>query len=176
MRSVVLALGSNVGDSGAILQGAVDDLAAVPGLELTAVSRVYETDAIGGPEQPAYLNAVVIGQMTLDPGDLLDAVHRVEGAWHRTREVRWGPRTLDVDVIAIDDERSDDPHLTLPHPRAHERAFVLVPWLDVDASAALAGRGQVSDLLARIGSVGVRPTERCLRLPDPGEGPSRWTP
>ena len=127
MRSVVLALGSNVGDSGAILQGAVDDLAAVPGLELTAVSRVYETDAIGGPEQPAYLNAVVIGQMTLDPGDLLDAVHRVEGAWHRTREVRWGPRTLDVDVLAVGDLVLHDPDLVIPHPWAHERGFVLVP-------------------------------------------------
>jgi 2-amino-4-hydroxy-6-hydroxymethyldihydropteridine diphosphokinase len=118
VRSVALGLGSNLGDSGAILQGALDDLQAAEGLEITGASAVYETDPVGGPDQPAFLNAVVLGRTSLRNHELLAAAQAVEQRWHRRREVRWGPRTLDIDVLAIDDEQSDDPDLTIPHPLA----------------------------------------------------------
>lgn len=162
MRSVVLGLGSNLGDSAAILQGAVADLQATEGLEITAASPVYETDPAGGPEQGVFLNAVLLGRTTHDDRGLLAAAQAVEKSWHRHREVRWGPRTLDVDIVAIDQERSDDPDLTIPHPLAHERAFVLVPWLDVDPEATIVGRGKVADLVAALDVSGVRATGRHL--------------
>lgn len=162
MRSVVFGIGSNLGDSAAILQGAVSDLNAIDGLEITAASTVYETDPIGGPQQGVFLNAVLVGRTSLDDAALLAAAQSVEQDWHRVREVRWGPRTLDVDVLAIDDEVSDDPRLTIPHPRAHERAFVLVPWLEADPQARIAGRGAVADLLDVVDTSGVRRTDRQL--------------
>lgn len=168
MRSVALALGSNLGDSAAILQGAVDDLTTTEGLVLTGVSAVFETDPVGGPEQPAYLNAVVVGATSLADDELLAATQAVEDRAARTREVRWGPRTLDVDILAVADEVIERPTLTVPHPRAHERGFVLVPWLDVAPDAAIAGRGRVRDLLARVGDDGVRPSAAVLVLPGPG--------
>ena len=152
----VLALGSNLGDSQRALQQAVDQLAATPGLRVTAVSPVYETDPVGGPEQPDYLNAVVLAQASLPAADLLRRVHAIESAARRTRAVRWGPRTLDVDIIAYGDELSADPVLTLPHPRARERAFVLAPWLDADPGAELPGQGPVAGLLARLPERGLR--------------------
>jgi 2-amino-4-hydroxy-6-hydroxymethyldihydropteridine diphosphokinase len=163
-RDVTLALGSNVGDSSAILQGAVRDLEGIPGLELGAVSRVFETEPVGGPEQPDFLNAVAVGRTSMDDDGLLAAIHAVEQSWHRTRPVRWGPRTLDIDIIAIGDEviRTDD--LVVPHPRAHERAFVLVPWHDVDPDARIVGVGSVADLLSESDASGVRPTSIELHL------------
>lgn len=158
----VLGLGSNLGDSPVILQGAVVDLCAAADLQVTGISRVFETDPVGGPEQPVYLNAVVIGRTSREPHDLLALTQGIEQAWHRIRDVRWGPRTLDIDILAIDDRVSDDPVLTLPHPRAHERAFVLVPWLDLDPEAEIAGRGRVADLLASVDAAGVRPTDLTL--------------
>ena len=146
--AVVIALGSNLGDRLAHLQAAVDALAAVPGLSVTAVSPVYRTDPVGGPDQPDYLNAVLLAGTTLPPARVLAAAHAAEAARQRTREVRWGPRTLDVDIISYGTVVSDDPELTLPHPRAHERAFVLVPWHDVDPAAELPGHGPVADLIA----------------------------
>ncbi len=161
----VLALGSNLGDSAAILQGAVDDLRGVAGLEPFAVSSVYETDPVGGPEQKCYLNAIVLARTSLTPEELLAATQGVEQSWHRTRDVRWGPRTLDVDIIALGDERVDTPDLVIPHPRAHERAFVLVPWAEVDPEAVLVGSGPVRDLVRVVGSDGVRPSSVRLTLP-----------
>ncbi|MBG0826769.1 2-amino-4-hydroxy-6-hydroxymethyldihydropteridine diphosphokinase [Planomonospora sp. ID67723] len=150
MRAV-LALGSNLGDRFDTLQGAIDSLFDAPGLEFVAVSPVYETDPFGGPEQGPYLNAVVIAETSLEPRTLLDRAQGVENAFGRVRTERWGPRTLDVDLIALrgaaGDVVSDDPLLTLPHPRAHERAFVLVPWQQADPGAVLLGR-PVADLLA----------------------------
>ena len=146
--AVVIALGSNLGDRLAHLQAAVDALAAVPGLSVTAVSPVYRTDPVGGPDQPDYLNAVLLAGTTLPPAGVLAAAHAAEAARQRTREVRWGPRTLDVDIISYGTVVSDDPELTLPHPRAHERAFVLVPWHDVDPAAELPGYGPVTALIA----------------------------
>ncbi|WP_017556222.1 2-amino-4-hydroxy-6-hydroxymethyldihydropteridine diphosphokinase [Nocardiopsis baichengensis] len=152
-RPAVLALGSNMGDRMATLQGAVDALLgpqAAPGLSPVAVSPVYETAPVGGPEQGAYLNAVLVAACTLAPRELLARTQEVEKRFHRVREVRWGPRTLDVDIIALGEEVSGDPELTLPHPRAHERAFVLRPWLDADPGAVLPGHGPVADLLAAV--------------------------
>jgi 2-amino-4-hydroxy-6-hydroxymethyldihydropteridine diphosphokinase len=161
----VLSLGSNLGDRRDILQGAVAAVAALPALTVTAVSRAYETAPVGGPAQPGYLNAVVLAQTTLAPRDLLKHVNEIEAAFARVRAVRWGPRTLDIDIITYEGVTSDDPQLTLPHPRAHERAFVLAPWHDADPAAELPGHGRVTDLLAAAGESGIRPAKEGLRLP-----------
>lgn len=134
---VVLALGSNLGDRASMLSGAVDALAAVPGLTLDAVSPVVETDPVGGPDQPAFLNAVVLAHSTRSPLDLLHACQDVEALHGRRRLLRWGPRTLDVDIVSFADLVLDTVTLTLPHPRAAARGFVLVPWLTVDPAAVL---------------------------------------
>ncbi len=144
-RRVALGLGANLGDRVAALQGAVDTLA--PHLVDAAVSSVYETAPVGGPEQPDYANAVLVGGFAGAPLELLALAHEAEQAWSRTREIRWGPRTLDVDVLVVGDLVSDDPTLTLPHPRARERAFVLVPWAEADAGATLPDGTRVSDLV-----------------------------
>lgn len=146
--TAVFSLGSNLGDRLAHLQLGLNTLA----LRGARVSPVYETAPVG-PAQPDFLNAVVVGDAR---ADLLGLVRGAEAAAHRERGERWGPRTLDVDVVAVDDRRSDDPVLTLPHPRAHERAFVLVPWLDVEPDAVLPGLGRVADLVAALDTSGVR--------------------
>ena len=147
-RPFVLALGSNLGDSGETLRDAVRLLREARRVEVQAVSDAARTAPVGGPEgQPDYLNLVVTGETTLSPRALLALAQRVEQAHGRTREVRWGARTLDVDVIRLGDLRSDDPVLTLPHPRAAQRAFVLAPWSWADPGAVLDGR-LVSELAA----------------------------
>jgi len=153
---VVLALGSNLGSRLENLQGAVDALFDAPGLDFRAASPVYETAPVGGPEQPDYLNAVITADTALPSRAILDRAHGVEEAFGRVREVTWGPRTLDVDLIVCGDEISDDPGLTLPHPRAHERAFVLAPWHDIEPDAEIPGRGRVDELLTAVGLDGVR--------------------
>ena len=153
-REVVLALGSNLGDRLANLQAGIDALTAGPEITATAVSAVYETRPVGGPEQPDYLNAVLLAVSALPARAVLDRCQAAERERGRERAVRWGPRTLDIDIIACDAETSDEPDLTLPHPRAHERAFVLVPWHDADPGADLPGFGPVADLLARAGGGG----------------------
>lgn len=163
---VVVALGANLGDARRTLEGAVGEIAAIPGMRVRGVSPLVETDPVGGPEQPAYLNAVLTGDTTLAAADLLGALHAVEQAHGRTREVRWGARTLDLDLIQVGapgtpaETRSDDPSLLLPHPRAHERGFVLVPWAAVDPHARLRLGDDivpVGDAVARVDSSGVRP-------------------
>ena len=154
--TVVLALGSNLGDRLANLQGGVDALCTGPGLSGVQLSPVYETAPVGGPAQPEYLNAVLVAATTLSAHAVLDRCQKAENALGRIRTERWGPRRIDVDVIVYGTEVSDDPELTLPHPRAHERAFVLAPWHDVDPGAVIPGRGRVADLLAEVGSAGVR--------------------
>ena len=166
MTAVVLALGSNLGDRQDILQGAVDAIVGLPGVRVTAVSPVYETVPVGGPAQPDYLNAVVLADAARPARELLDRLHEIEAAFDRVRLVRWGPRTLDIDVIDFGGERSDDPELTLPHPRAHERAFVLAPWHDVDPDAALPGRGPVAELLAKADRSGLRRSNLSLVIPE----------
>lgn len=165
MSLAVLALGANLGDPAAALQSAVDALA--DGGKVLAVSGVYQTAPVGGPPQPDYLNAVVMLDTELTSNEVLTFVHSVEAAAGRERFVRWGPRTLDVDVIVYDDVVSSDPMLTLPHPRAHERAFVLAPWAEIAPTASLPGRGRVVDLLDTVDTTGVRRLDDVsLTLPE----------
>jgi 2-amino-4-hydroxy-6-hydroxymethyldihydropteridine diphosphokinase len=152
LRLVVFALGSNLGDRLANLQAGIDALAVAPGITATAVSAVFETSPVGGPDQPEYLNAVLLASSDLPAAEILSRCQAAEQARGRDRHVRWGPRTLDIDIIACGEETSDDPRLTLPHPRAHERAFVLVPWHDVDPDASLPGFGPVARLIATLGT------------------------
>jgi dihydroneopterin aldolase/2-amino-4-hydroxy-6-hydroxymethyldihydropteridine diphosphokinase len=160
---VVIAMGSNIGDSVETLHDAAVALYGL--IDLEEVSALVETDPVGGPDQPAYLNAVVTGTTHLAPVNLLAGLHDIEAAHGRTREVRWGPRTLDLDLIQYGDPvfdtdvRLESPTLTLPHPRAHERAFVLVPWLQAEPEAALRVDGvvrRVADLVAGLDTSGVR--------------------
>ncbi len=166
-QRVVVALGSNLGVRMQNLQGAVDAMFDAPGLSFVAVSPVYETEPVGGPAQPDYLNAVLIAATTRPAIMILDLAQGIEKAFHRAREVRWGPRTLDIDIIMYGAEASDDPKLVLPHPRAHERAFVLAPWLDLDPSAEIPHRGRVADLLARATGTSIRRRDDlAIRPPD----------
>lgn len=141
----MLSIGSNLGDRLGHLQSVLD---AASGLVVTA-SRAYETKPWGGVEQDDYLNAVLIAEADRDPWAWLRWSQALEVAAGRVRDVRWGTRTLDVDVIDVDGLVLDDPELTLPHPRAGARAFVLVPWLDADPSASLGGVA-VSELLSTV--------------------------
>jgi 2-amino-4-hydroxy-6-hydroxymethyldihydropteridine diphosphokinase len=154
-QSVVLSLGSNAGDRMVNLQLGVDVLTAGD-LRCVAVSGVFETAPVGGPEQDDYLNAVLLATTAMPASDILRLCAAAEAAADRVRAVRWGPRTLDVDIVKFGDEVSADPELTLPHPRAHERAFVLAPWLELDEAAVLPGWGAVAELLSAIGIAGVR--------------------
>jgi 2-amino-4-hydroxy-6-hydroxymethyldihydropteridine diphosphokinase len=148
-----LGIGSNLGDRLGFLQSAVDGLAASDGVEVVAVSAVYETDPVG-PEQPDYLNAVVAIDTTLDPQALLAVGQRLEADAHRVHGERWGPRTLDVDVLFYGDAQIDEPDLVVPHPRWHERDFVLAPLADLGFPG-----------VERREWIGVRPTDLTLRVP-----------
>lgn len=141
LTRAILALGSNLGERAGTLQSAVGDLVDRPEMRLHNVSPVVTTKAVGGPAgQPDFLNMVIAVDTTLGPYELLAHCQGVELAHHRTREVRWGARTLDVDIIVYGDETSEDPVLTLPHPRAAGRAFVLYPWSLMEPAATLAGQ------------------------------------
>ena len=153
-RRAVLSVGSNLGDRLGTLQGCVQAIGALPDTDVLARSPVYETAPVGGPAQPDYLNAVLIIDTGLAPRALLTATQRIEADFGRVRAERYGPRTLDIDIISYDEEVSGDPVLTLPHPRARERAFVLAPWRDVDPAAVLPGHGPVAALLARADQAG----------------------
>ena len=164
---VVVAVGANLphGDSTPLetVLEAVEQVGWT--IETTATSALYETPPVGGPSgQPRYVNAVVVGTTHLAAPALLVQLHELEEEFDRTREVRWGPRTLDLDIVQYGDPVfgtevvSDDPALTLPHPRAHERAFVLVPWLDADPDAVLRVDGEavrVADLVRRSDTTGI---------------------
>ena len=145
---VVLSFGSNLGDSFQILESAIASLSDA--VTVTHVSTFIETEPLGGPVQPNYLNAVVIAETQLEPMDLLRAVNRIEHEFGRVRNLRWGPRTLDIDIIKYGELEMNTDELQLPHPRAHERKFVLEPWLEIDPEASLPGLGSASRLLANI--------------------------
>ena len=177
MTRAVLSIGSNLGDRLGRLQSVVDCL----GESVVAVSPVYETVPWGGVEQGPFLNAVVIADdPARDERGWLALGQQLERAAERIRDQRWGPRTLDVDLIQVIADGAElvirDPDLTLPHPLAHLRAFVLVPWLDVepDAELPIAGeRRRVTRLLEDIEPVdkaGVLPTELTLRLSNRADG------
>ncbi len=147
MSAAVLSMGSNLGDRTEHLTQAVSSL----GRMVTAVSSIYRTPPWGPVAQPDYYNLVVLVEDEHTPArGWLDRARAMEAAAGRERTRRWGPRTLDVDVVAVGDKRSEDPELVLPHPRAHERAFVLVPWAEVDPAAELPGRGGITALLAAL--------------------------
>jgi dihydroneopterin aldolase/2-amino-4-hydroxy-6-hydroxymethyldihydropteridine diphosphokinase len=159
---VVIAIGSNMGESVETIQNAVSSLWLA--LELEAASRVYETAPVGGPAQAAYLNAVIVGTTSMSPQRLLRTMQDIELDNGRVRKERWGPRTLDLDLIQYGDPvfdtdvRLSTEALTLPHPRAHERGFVLVPWADADSEATLRVDGEVrrvAELVAEVGTSGV---------------------
>ena len=159
----VVALGANLGDRRATLQAALDALGGYEGIRVIAVSSLMETDPVGGPPQPDYLNAVALLDTLLAPLDLLAACQQIEQDRGRRRAERWGPRTLDLDVIAYRQVVAVSSQLELPHPRAAERAFVLAPWLELDPEATLPGpdgeRVAVRRLLRKAADrKGVRPS------------------
>jgi len=128
---VFLGLGSNIGSRLETLQLALDLLSVEPGVRVQRSSRVWQTDPVDGPEQDDFLNVVIEIDTDLEPHDLLAACHRVEAQLGRTRKIHWGPRTIDIDILLIDDLTIADADLTVPHPRMHERAFVLLPLLEL---------------------------------------------
>ena len=144
----VIALGSNLGNRELYIDSAVAELAKV--IEITHLSTNHETDPVGGPEQPKYLNAIAIAETELDPRELLIILLEIENRLGRKREVHWGPRTIDLDLIVFGDEVIDSEVLVLPHPRAHERKFVLEPWLEIDPDAYIPGIGEIESILQRI--------------------------
>ena len=157
IRRMVIALGSNLGERMANLQGAVNSLADTPDVWVTGVSPVYESAPVDCPDDAGpFLNAVVLADTTLSASRLMDRALAIEDAFDRMRgEEKNAPRTLDVDLVVVGDRRSDKPDLTLPHPRAHERAFVLQPWLDLEPDAGFLDRGPVAELLAAVGTDGL---------------------
>lgn len=152
---VLLAFGANLGDRGETIAAAQQEIAAAQGIEKFAASPLRETIALteAGPDPhaPRYLNGVATAVTTLTPHELLDLLQGVEQRHGRVRDARWGDRTLDIDLILFGGRVIKDERLTVPHPRAHERDFVLSPWHELDPNAVLMGHGRVAELLARIG-------------------------
>lgn len=153
-----IGLGGNVGDAAATLQAAFDALDSLPGTQVIARSRLYRTPAWGNEAQPDFINAAALVDTTLDPRALLDGLLAIERAFGRERRERWGPRTLDLDLLLYGDERVDVPGLHVPHPHLHERAFVLRPLADIAPQARVPGQGTVAALLAHVDS------SRCVPL------------
>ena len=141
----VISLGANIGDAKANLDLAIDLLREAT--EVIALSSYSQTKPVGGPEQPDYLNAVAIVESELPAKDLLAVLNGIETAMGRTREIHWGPRVIDLDLIQYGGLLVNDEKLTLPHPRAHERRFVLAPWFEIEPEAVLLTHGRISDLL-----------------------------
>lgn len=174
----VVALGANLGSPAASLRRAARALRRAPGVHQVRLSPLVDSDPVGGPEQPAYVNAVALVRTRLSAPELLAMLHALEEDAGRTRQVRWGPRILDLDLVqygtpgSSQEARSDDPTLQLPHPRAHERAFVLLPWHRADPEGMLRVGEQVrpvSELLGQVDTSGVRErTRRPRRSSDEG--------
>jgi len=167
VHRTVLALGGNLGDRLEALQSALDAITDAPGVQPVSISPVYETEPFGGApgapgalalsEQPAYLHAVAMFGTDLTPYQLLTHTQAIEEALHRVRGRRWAARTIDVDIIVYDDLQMANDDLIVPHARAHERAFVLRPWYDIEPNAVLPGRGPIAELLAELPGGGVAP-------------------
>jgi len=159
---VLFAFGANLGDRGETIRAAQHELAEVPGIRDFVASPLRETIALTesgpDPDAPRYLNGVAVAETSLPPHELLDLTQRIEAVHGRRRDVRWGDRTLDIDVILYGGRVIKDERLTVPHPRAHERDFVLSPWLELDPDAVLMGHGRVDALLGRLGDT-TRPFE-----------------
>ncbi len=144
----VIALGANLEDPETAVELALSLLEL--STDLISRSKLYSTKPVGGPPQPDYINAVAIIESELAAHDLLDLLKGIEKSMGRVRNERWGPRVIDLDLITYGDLQSDDESLTLPHPRAHERRFVLEPWLEIDPDAYLPTFGCIRDILAKI--------------------------
>ena len=163
MASVLIALGGNVGDVRGTFRKAIANICGMTQAALVARSSDYVTPPWGEEKQDRFVNACIEIDTALDPHALLFTLHKIEKKFgrDRTKETRWGPRTLDLDLIAYDDVRLDKPELTLPHPRLFERAFVLVPLAEIAPGRVIGGR-KVADALAAVSTAGIE------RLPDAG--------
>ena len=151
MTRTYVGLGSNIGDREAMLRRALELLSAAPGIELVAASSIRETDPVDLVDQPRFLNAAAALETELPPRELLDRLLAIERELGRTRDgPRFGPRTIDLDLLVHGDEVLDDPGLTVPHPRLHERRFALEPLAELEPSLVVPGRGRISDLLAAL--------------------------
>ncbi len=151
-----LSIGSNLGDRLAHLSSAVEALAENPAIQVLKVSSVYQTKPVGGPQQDDYLNAVVKIETALSPTQLLAATQSIENAQQRVRDVRWGPRTLDIDVLTYGNLVKTDETLTLPHPRISERAFVLIPWYQIEPTFSIPKLGKLETLFEQISKADVQ--------------------
>lgn len=166
LRRTAFALGSNLGDRLDFLQAAVDTLTDSSEIVAVAVSPVYESEPVETPaDSPKFLNAVLVVDTTLSPRSLMERAQSTETAYGRTRDVPNGPRTLDIDVLAVGDVTADDEDLRVPHPRLSERAFVLIPWADIDPDFSVPGLGRVVDLSSAVDATGVRRLEETLEFP-----------
>ena len=145
MSHVVISLGSNLGDSKQILNMAIDSISKI--LTEVKVSSIIETKPWGNLDQANFFNAVIVGKYVGTPMELLELLQNLESKAERIRTIKWGPRTLDLDIICFGTLEISTPQLTIPHPFAHERAFVLAPWLEIESKAALPNRGPVKNLL-----------------------------
>jgi 2-amino-4-hydroxy-6-hydroxymethyldihydropteridine diphosphokinase len=156
MTRAALGLGSNLGDRLSYIESALATIAVTPGVTVVGVSPFVESVAVGGPDQPDYLNAVVVIDTVVSAEGLLALARCCEAHAQRVRDELWGPRTLDVDVLAYGEVTSDDAELTLPHPRATQRAFVMLPWATVDPEFMVAGRA-VAEWATQLDDRGIRP-------------------
>lgn len=150
MPTAVLSIGSNLGDRFEYLQNAVSKISTHPQISTVITSSIYETKPVGGPAQDDFLNAVVKIDTQLSAAELLEFAHELENQAQRKRNEHWGPRTLDVDILVYGDQVSDDSQLMLPHPRIGQRAFVIVPWFEIDADANIPGLGPLKSLFEQI--------------------------
>ena len=152
MTRVVLSIGANLGDAETMVHQTIHQLSEI--LKESKASRIYQTAPVGVEDQPEFFNAVVMGEWGGTADELLEKTSKLEEAAGRERILRWGARTLDIDIIAFGDQVSHDPKLTLPHPRAHERLFVLIPWIELQPDAHLIGQGDVSAIIEALQSAG----------------------
>lgn len=156
----IISIGSNLGNRQEYLQYAVDKISSLPGTSITKISSIYETQPQLLLDQPKFFNAVLELETTLTPSKLLSLLKDIEFGANRERTIPNGPRTLDIDIVSCDNVNFEDSELSLPHPRAHQRQFVLLPWLEIDQSATLGGYGLVSEISPQLGDQGV------VRIPD----------
>ena len=150
MTTAYVGLGANLGDRGATIEAALRLLGALTGTTVAAVSTLRETEPVGNVDQPLFLNGAAALETELEPRALLDALLGIERELGRVRRERWGPRTIDLDLLVYGAEEIDEPGLTVPHPRLHERRFALEPLAELEPELDVPGRGRVSDLLARL--------------------------
>lgn len=150
MNKALISLGSNLGDSIATLKGALALLKDTPGIKVDKISSFYKTPPVGGVIQDDFVNACALLSVTLNARDLMQTLLNIEKEFKRERIIRWGPRTLDLDLIDFNGTISDDPFVTLPHPRAYQRAFVLVPANEIAPDLLLGGKNSIQHYLKNL--------------------------